>query len=91
MGITVYASSVSGNKEMKKQQQRITMVLDGKGIAYTVIDISASEEDKKTMRDLVGDPKALPPQIFNGDVHCGDFAAFDLAVEDGKINEFLKL
>lgn len=47
------------------------MILSSKKIEFEQIDISASEEAKKKMRDLIGDPKALPPQIFNGDQYCG--------------------
>ena len=47
------------------------MVLDSKKIEYEVKDISSSEEDKAKMREICGDPRALPPQIVNGDQHCG--------------------
>ena len=35
------------------------------------IDVAASEEEKKKMRDIAGNPKAIPPQICNGDQYCG--------------------
>ena len=57
--------------QIKKHQQRIEMVLEGKKIPFRKIDIAASEEDKSTMRDLAGNPTAIPPQIFNGQVYCG--------------------
>jgi len=47
------------------------MVLAGKKIPYEVVDVAASEDDKKKMRELIKDPKALPPQIFNEDQYCG--------------------
>ena len=47
------------------------MILDGKKIEYVTLDISSSETDKAKMRELAGDPKALPPQIANGDQFCG--------------------
>lgn len=56
---------------MKKQQQRIENVLDSKKIAYEKVDIAASEDSKKKMRDLSGNPTALPPQLFNEDTYCG--------------------
>ncbi|XP_049445164.1 SH3 domain-binding glutamic acid-rich-like protein 3 isoform X2 [Epinephelus fuscoguttatus] len=71
MPLTVFYSSVTGNLEMKKQQQRIEMVLDSKNIKYNYVDIAADENQKALMRKLAGDPKALPPQICNGDVYCG--------------------
>lgn len=56
---------------MKKQQQKITSVLDGLKIPYNLVDICQSSEDKELMRKLVGDSKALPPQICNGNDYCG--------------------
>ena len=47
------------------------MILDSKKIAYTKIDISADESAKEEMRKLAGDPKALPPQLANGNQYCG--------------------
>ena len=58
---------------MKKQQQRIEMILgktyQGNEVKY--IDVAADEDAKKKMRDIIGDEKAVPPQIFNGDTYCG--------------------
>ena len=42
-----------------------------KGNDVEYIDVAASEETKQKMRELSGNPKALPPQIFNGDTYCG--------------------
>ena len=42
-----------------------------KGNDVEYIDVAASEEAKQKMRELSGNPKALPPQIFNGDTYCG--------------------
>ena len=47
------------------------MVLDSKKVEYSVVDISSSEDSKKKMREIAADPKALPPQIANGDQYCG--------------------
>lgn len=57
--------------QMKKHQQRIFSILDGKKIVYEAVDISQNDKDKDLMRDRAGNPKALPPQICNGDVYCG--------------------
>ena len=56
---------------MKKQQQRIEMVLDSKGIKYNKLDIAADTDLKDKMRKIAGDPKALPPQLCNGEDYCG--------------------
>lgn len=42
-----------------------------KGNDVQYIDVAADEDAKKKMRDLIGDPSAVPPQIFNGDTYCG--------------------
>ncbi len=91
MVIKVYVSTVSSNLEIKKQQQRIEFILSSKKIQFESIDISSSEEDKTKMRELCGDEKALPPQIANDDVYCGDFAKFEEAVEDEILEQFLKM
>eukprot|EP00795_Rhopilema_esculentum_P017589 gene17589-9227_t len=57
---------------IKKAQQRIQMVLDGKGISYEIVDIASSVEDKTKMREIVGDDTALPPQIINDGNYCGN-------------------
>ena len=89
--IDYYYSSVSGDLEIKKNQDRIRNVLDSKKIAYTKIDVAASEEDKAKMRKIVGDEKALPPQLANGDQYCGNFDQFEEAIECEELEKFLKL
>ncbi|XP_065653411.1 SH3 domain-binding glutamic acid-rich-like protein 3 [Hydra vulgaris] len=90
MGVIVYVSSVSSSTELKKHQQKITMVLDGKKIPYEVKDIASSEEAKTEMKHLAG-VDAHPPQIANDNVYCGDFFGFDEAVESEELSQFLKL
>lgn len=91
MSLTLYITTVTGNLEVKKQQQKIQMILDAKKIKYEAVDVAASEDAKKKMRAIAGDDKALPPQICNGDTYCGNFEAFDNAVEAEELEEFLKL
>lgn len=47
------------------------MTLDACKIEYIRVDIAASEVDKQKMRDLMGNPKALAPQLFNDDQYLG--------------------
>ncbi|XP_073348356.1 SH3 domain-binding glutamic acid-rich-like protein 3 [Pagrus major] len=91
MTITVFVTSVSSSTEIKKHQQRISMVLDSKKIPHKDVDISADEDSKALMREIAGDKTALPPQIANGNVYCGDYAAFEAAVEAEELEKFLKL
>ena len=56
---------------MKKNQQRIRMILESKKIPFEAIDIALQSNDKDKMREIVGDPKALPPQVCNGITYCG--------------------
>lgn len=97
MVIKVYTSGISGNKEVKKRQQRIMMILESKGITYEAIDITepGNEDDKQFMQDH-GKPKSgakhpLPPQIFNELDYCGDYDGFDVANENDDLETFLKL
>ncbi|XP_042359268.1 SH3 domain-binding glutamic acid-rich-like protein 3 [Plectropomus leopardus] len=91
MPVRVFLSSVSSNLEIKKHQQKIEMILSSKKISFECEDVASDEEKKSEMRRLMGNPTALPPQIFNGDVYCGDFDAFEQAVENEELEKFLKL
>ncbi|XP_047020508.1 SH3 domain-binding glutamic acid-rich protein homolog [Helicoverpa zea] len=103
MVVKVYISGISGNKEVKKRQQRVLMILDSKNIKYDVIDITepGKESDKEFMQNnsksnggTVSDPNPrspLPPQIFNDDEYCGDYDQFDLANEVDTLEIFLKM
>ena len=90
MSLTVFVSSVSTSTELKKHQQKILMVLDGKNIPYNVADISSSEEAKTEMKHAAG-IDAHPPQIVKDGLYCGDYFDFVEAVESDTLNEFLQL
>ncbi|CAH1117400.1 unnamed protein product [Phaedon cochleariae] len=103
MAIKIYISGSSGNKEVKKRQQRVLLILDSKNVKYEVIDIAepGSEESKDFMQNnstalggTISDPNPrhpLPPQIFNDDLYCGDYDMFDMANEIDEMEQFLKL
>lgn len=103
MVLKVYVSGMSGNKEVKKRQQRVLMILDSKNIKYDTVDITepGKEGEKELMQTkstsngaTVSDPEPrhpLPPQIFNETEYCGDYDAFDLANEIDTLEQFLKL
>lgn len=76
MVIKVYVSSISGNKEVKGNQQQTFFVLSGHNIEHTTIDIAdpANEKDKEFMiANATPNAKGhyLSPQIFNEDEYCG--------------------
>ncbi|XP_063900034.1 SH3 domain-binding glutamic acid-rich protein homolog [Zophobas morio] len=103
MVVKVYISGISGNKEVKKRQQRVLLILDSKNVQYEVIDIAEPEnEDKKDFMQnfstssggTISDPNPrhpLPPQLFNDDDYCGDYDQFDMANEIDEMEKFLKL
>ncbi|XP_017041447.1 SH3 domain-binding glutamic acid-rich protein homolog isoform X6 [Drosophila ficusphila] len=103
MVLKVYVSGMSGNKEVKKRQQRVLMILDSKNIKYDTVDITepGKESEKELMQikstsngGTVSDPEPrhpLPPQLFNDDEYCGDYDAFDMANEIDTLEVFLKL
>jgi len=63
--------------QVKKRQQRVTMILDSKSITYDLVDITEpGKEDEKiymqtNSKTKDGSKNALPPQIFNDNVYCG--------------------
>ncbi|XP_021696252.1 protein Ycf2 isoform X3 [Aedes aegypti] len=103
MVIKVYISGMSGSKEVKKRQQRVTMILDSKHIPYTIIDITepGQEAEKDFMQKnaehngaTISDQNPrhpLPPQMFNDAEYCGDYDDFDLANEVDNLEVFLKM
>uniref|UniRef100_A0A6B2EN78 Uncharacterized protein n=1 Tax=Phlebotomus kandelakii TaxID=1109342 RepID=A0A6B2EN78_9DIPT len=103
MVVKVYISGMSGNKEVKKRQQRVLMILDSKNIQYEVVDIAEPGQEaekelmhtKSTSNGATGsDPSPrhpLPPQIYNDADYCGDYDNFDLANEVDTLEQFLKI
>ncbi|XP_075234031.1 SH3 domain-binding glutamic acid-rich protein-like [Lycorma delicatula] len=96
MVVKVYISGISGNKEVKKRQQRVLMILDSKNITYDTLDITepGKESDKEFMQQNSKTRESkhpLPPQIFNEDIYCGDYEDFDIANENDELEKFLKM
>lgn len=98
MVVKIYISGISGNKEVKKRQQRVLMILDSKNVQYETIDITepGKEMEKEFMQanSIAREEDSkypLPPQIFNEDEYCGDYEDFDLANEVDELEEFLKV
>ncbi len=57
--------------QVKQHQSEILHFLDAKKIKYFTVDIAVSVDVKEEMRKKVGNPSAMPPQVFNGDKYCG--------------------
>lgn len=96
MVVKIYISGISGNKEVKKRQQRVLMILDSKNVEYEIIDITepGKELEKEFMQtnSIAREAKyPLPPQIFNEEEYCGDYEDFDLANEIDELEEFLQI
>ncbi|XP_034555694.1 SH3 domain-binding glutamic acid-rich-like protein 3 [Notolabrus celidotus] len=91
MSLKVFYASASGCMEMKKKQERIFSVLESKKIEFDRVDITQGSDQKDLMRQIAGNQTALPPQISNGNDYCGDFAAFENAIEMEELEQFLKL
>ncbi|OXU17323.1 SH3 domain-binding glutamic acid-rich protein homolog [Nasonia vitripennis] len=95
MVIKIYVSGISGNKEVKKRQQRVLMILESKNVTYEVIDITEpgkeAEKEYMQLNSVAKDSKyPLPPQIFNDEDYCGDYEDFDEANEMDELEKFLK-
>uniref|UniRef100_A0A8D2MH70 SH3 domain-binding glutamic acid-rich-like protein 3 n=1 Tax=Zonotrichia albicollis TaxID=44394 RepID=A0A8D2MH70_ZONAL len=80
----------SSQHELRSKSE-VTRILDGKNIKYELVDISQDNALREEMRAKAGNPKAIPPQIVNGDQYCGDYELFVEAVEQNTLQEFLKL
>lgn len=97
MVVIIYISRISGNKEIKSQQEKVKQILDVKHVEYEEIDISDVNliTDKEYMwkhgKVKDGQKNPLPPQIFNEKEYCGDFDDLDEANEGDTIESFLKL
>ena len=50
---------------------KIENVLKANDIQFELIDICTDTSLREEMREKMGDPTAIPPQIFNGDNYCG--------------------
>ncbi|XP_028317098.1 SH3 domain-binding glutamic acid-rich-like protein 3 [Gouania willdenowi] len=91
MGIKLYYTTVTASRTVKSQQAEVMRILDSKSIQYELIDISLGTELRDEMRNKAGDPTAVPPQIFNEDQYCGNYEMFSDAVEEDKVEQFLKM
>lgn len=96
MTIKVYTSGICGSQEVRKQQQRVIFILQSLPIDLQIIDVTdpGREEDLALMQEAAKkhDKKTqLPPQIFNENEYCGDYADFEMANDDDEILRFLKL
>ena len=82
---------------MATNQHKVTGLLGNLNILFETVDYTAkgNESDRKIFqkqsKKRPGQMTALAPQIFNGDVYCGDYADFELANKNGSLQEFLKL
>ena len=47
------------------------MILDSKKIDYDKEDIAGNDTAKTKMREIMDDPKGLPPVLTKGDVYLG--------------------
>ncbi|KAL0962189.1 hypothetical protein UPYG_G00336860 [Umbra pygmaea] len=91
MSVKVYYTTVTASREVKSQQAEVMRILDSKSIRYELIDISVGGEVRDDMRKKSGNPTAVPPQIFNEDQYCGNYEMFSDAVEEDKVEQFLKM
>ncbi|KAK3747265.1 hypothetical protein QZH41_009619, partial [Actinostola sp. cb2023] len=76
---------------IKKHQQKIFLILDSMKINYNKLDVATDSDLVGKMREIIDNEKALPPQICNGDTYCGDYEAFEMAIEEESLEEFLQL
>lgn len=97
MTLNVYIASITANTEVRKQVQKVLMVLDGLGVPFKAIDITlrGNEQYRDFMRQNALNERCdgvpLPPQFFADDEYLGNYMDFEEAVEDNQLPEFLRL
>ncbi|XP_031709485.1 SH3 domain-binding glutamic acid-rich-like protein 3 [Anarrhichthys ocellatus] len=91
MGIKLYYTTVTASRTVKSQQAEVMRILESKSIQFKLIDISVGREVCDEMRSKVGNPSAVPPQLFNEDQYCGDYDMLSEAVEADTVDQFLKM
>ncbi|XP_067875130.1 SH3 domain-binding glutamic acid-rich-like protein 3 [Heterodontus francisci] len=91
MVVIVYYTSITSTISLEKNQRSITDMLSAMKISFQLLDVSTDKNLLEEMRAKMGDPKAMVPQIFNGDQYCGDYEAFSQAMEFEKVKEFFKV
>lgn len=95
MVVKVYISNATIYTAAKKNQQQVLWLLSGLKIEHEVVDVGdvILEDEKNFLKDH-GQPNkqgaVLTPQIFNDEQLCGDYVAFQLAIENEELFEFLK-
>lgn len=62
---------------------------DGKGVAYTEIDVAQNEEEREKMIALTGG-RITVPQIFIGETHVGGYDDLTKLNASGKVDELLE-
>ncbi|OZC12577.1 SH3-binding, glutamic acid-rich protein [Onchocerca flexuosa] len=97
MTLNVYIASITANTEVRKQVQKVLMVLDGLGVPFKAIDITlrGNEQHRDFMREKALNERCegvpLPPQFFIDDEYLGNYMDFEEAVEENQLPEFLRL
>ena len=73
---------------MKKGQQRIFDILQGKKVSFTVVDIAQDMEKKEYLKRKTG--ACTVPYVFQGGEPCLNYEEFMEAIEEGLLMEKLK-
>ncbi|KAK1169423.1 SH3 domain-binding glutamic acid-rich-like protein 3 [Acipenser oxyrinchus oxyrinchus] len=89
--VQVYICNVTPSRNIRSMQAEVTRILEASKIPFELIDIASGETLLEEMRSKTSNPSALPPQIFNNDVYCGDYYQLHEATENGELLQFLRL
>ena len=95
--VKFYVANICGNQHVKRQQTRAQMIMESKGVAFEIIDITADgmEHEKNFMLEnalpSADGERPIPPQFFNQDEYLGDYDDFAEAIELNKLEDFLKV
>jgi len=84
--VTIYYSSIPGSTKIRKETSRTQDILSAKKIAFEMVDVAV--EDNKNIMQKISGKTAIPQIVVEGEFK-GLFEEFELANEDGLVEEFL--
>ncbi|ELU16317.1 hypothetical protein CAPTEDRAFT_192426 [Capitella teleta] len=78
-------------QQVKDEQKRAMFILESKKIPFETVDVAKSKAKVRIMKATVGDANANPPRFFKGEVYLGGFKEFIEAVDEGRMQQWLRL
>ncbi|CEI95694.1 hypothetical protein RMCBS344292_09873 [Rhizopus microsporus] len=93
--VQIYYSSVSANPVIKRNQEQIQQLLTSNNIKFSLVDVASSETARQYAKRANNNGSSEGrikefPQVFVGGEYRGQFKDLVEAIDDEKLDEFLK-